>query len=98
MTSILFLLLKAPQDYSDLSILSEIAGEAPRSVVLLNDAALFPANKDWTDRLKQHVDEIYAMKDDVDARGLPVRGDVEMIDYPRLVDLIMEGFDQTITV
>ncbi|MDD3398309.1 MAG: DsrH/TusB family sulfur metabolism protein [Candidatus Methanomethylophilaceae archaeon] len=98
MTSILFLLLKSPHEYCDLEILGKISGEAPRSAVLLNDAALFAVNKEAGERLRPWVDEVYVMRDDLEARGLPVQGDVSVIDYGKLVDLIMDEFDQTVTI
>lgn len=98
MTSILYLMLKSPHEYSDLGIISKIAGNAPSSVVLLNDAVLFACNKESVAKLRPLVDEIYAIKDDLESRGLPVMGDVNVIEYADLVDLIMEDFDQTITV
>jgi sulfur relay protein TusB/DsrH len=67
-------------------------------VVLLNDAVLFACHKESIERLRPWVDEVYVMKDDLEARGLPVLDDVNVIEYADLVDLIMEGFDQTVTV
>ena len=98
MTSILYLMLKSPHEYSDLSIMGRIAGEAPCSVVLLNDAVLHVCNQESAEKLHSWVDEVYAMKDDIEARGLPVQGNVNIIEYADLVDLVMEGFDQTITI
>lgn len=98
MTSILFLLLKSPHEYCDLGLIGKISGEAPRSVVLLNDASLFAVNKEAVDRLSPWVDDIYVMQDDLEARGLPMQGDAIAIDYGRLVDLIMDDFDQTVTM
>jgi len=98
MTSILYLMLKSPHEYSDLGIMGLIAGDAPSSVVLLNDAVLFACNRESVERLRPWVDEVYAMKDDLEARGLPVMEDVNIIEYADLVDLIMDGFDQTVTV
>ncbi|MGE4274661.1 MAG: sulfurtransferase complex subunit TusB [Candidatus Methanomethylophilaceae archaeon] len=98
MTSILFLMLKSPHEYSDLGVLGRISGDAPSSVVLFNDAVLYAVNKESGDKLRPWVDEVYVMQDDLEARGLTVKGDVSVIDYSRLVDLIMEEFDQTVTI
>lgn len=68
------------------------------AVVLLNDAVLFALREEHVKGLKEVCKEVYAMKDDLQGRGVrPVVG-VKEIEYPRLVELIMEDFQQTITV
>jgi len=98
MPSKLFLLLKSPLEWSGSSIMASLSGDDERAVVLLNDAVLFALGGEHLDALSSICPTIYAMRDDIDARGLKPSERVETIDYGRLVELIMEEYDQTITV
>jgi len=94
----LFLLLKSPREFSGLEDIAAIAGDADRAAVLLNDAVLFAAQENKLEGLLQVCTEVFVMKDDLQARGVdPCSGAVE-IDYHRLVDLIMDEYDQTVTL
>lgn len=100
MPSKLFILLKSPHEYRDLDAVAALGGDDRVGVLLFEDATLFPALKDRRDELIDVADEIYVMGDDVEARGLrsKVGKEFQVIDYPRAVDLIMNEFDQTITL
>ena len=78
--------------------LLESLADDDSAVVLLNDAVLFALKEDKVERLKMVCSDVYAMKDDLQGRGIKPAYGVEEIDYPRLVELIMEDFQQTITV
>jgi len=94
----LFLLLKSPREFHALEEMEAIAGEADRAAVLLNDAALFATQEGRLEELLQVCPEVFVMKDDLQARGLdPCPGVVE-IDYHQLVELIMDEYDQTVTL
>jgi len=97
MASKLFLVLKSPGEWGGMDLLKSLA-EDDSAVVLLNDAVMFALRDEGVARLKEACTEVYAMKDDLQGRGIrPADGVVE-IDYPRLVELIMDDFQQTITV
>jgi sulfur relay protein TusB/DsrH len=98
--STLFILLKAPHEYHSLDAMAALGGEEKIGVLLLEDATLFSVFKDKKEEIVDVADEIFVMGDDLHARGFKVRpGDgFQEIDYPRAVDLIMESFDQTITL
>ncbi len=98
--SILFILLKAPHEYHSLDTMAALGGEENIGVLLLEDATLFSVFKDKREEIVDVADEIFVMGDDLQARGFKVRpGEgFQEIDYPRAVDLIMEGYDQTITL
>lgn len=100
MSSTLFILLKSPHEYHDLDAMAALGGEDRIGVMLFEDATLFSAFKDRREELLDVADEVYAMKDDLEARGLQGRAgkEIQVIDYPRAVDLIMKEYDQTITL
>lgn len=100
MTSTLFILLKAPLEYHSLDAIAALGGEDKIGVLLFEDATLFPFLKEKREELTYVADEIYVMGDDLEARGFKDKAgkDFQVIDYPRAVDLIMEEYDQTITL
>ena len=99
MKSKLFIMLKSPHEFTGMDLVRSMAEGAPSAVILFEDAVLFAANAKKGEELRSVVKDVYVIKDDWDARGLPqVMADFKMIDYPGAVDLIMERFEQTITV
>lgn len=68
------------------SALSLLELDEGAKVVLIKDGVYIRV-----DKIK--AEKIYAMKDDVEKRGLKefLEGKVELIDYPTLIDLIKEG-------
>jgi sulfur relay protein TusB/DsrH len=99
MTSTLFILMKSPHEYHDLDAVAALGGEDRIGVMLFEDATLFPISE-RREELVDVADEIYVMRDDLEARGFKGRAGkgVQVIDYPRAVDLIMMEYDQTITL
>ena len=69
------------------------------AAILFEDAVIFAANAKKGQELQSAVKEVFVMRDDWEARGFrwPCPGS-RLIDYPEAVDLIMERYDQTITV
>jgi len=99
MRSKLFILLRSPHEFTGLDMLRSIGQGAPSAALLFEDAVLFAANSKKGQELRSAVGEVYVIKDDWEARGLPLAiPDFKIIDYPEAVDLIMERFEQTITV
>lgn len=100
MVSTLFILMKAPHEYHDLDAVAALGGEDRIGVMLFEDAVLFPVYKDKRDSIVDVADDIYVMGDDLEARGFKGRAGsgFQVIDYPQAVDLIMEEYDQTITL
>jgi len=98
--SILFILLKAPHEYHDLDAVAALGGEDKIGILLFEDATLYPVYKDKRDEIIDVADEIFVMGDDLEARGFKDKAGrgFQVIDYPRAVDLIMEEYDQTITL
>jgi sulfur relay protein TusB/DsrH len=100
MASTLFLLLKAPNEYHSLDTIAAIGGEDHIGVVLFEDATYFPFYPEKKEEILSVADEVYLMRDDLEARGFldRVGKGFQVIDYPLLVDLIMQGYEQTITL
>lgn len=92
--------MKAPYDYHDLDAVAALGGEDKIGIILFEDAVLYPIYKDKRDEIVDVADEIFVMADDLEARGFKGKAGrgFQEIDYPKAVDLIMEEYDQTITL
>ncbi|MDW5563019.1 MAG: sulfurtransferase complex subunit TusB [Methanomassiliicoccus sp.] len=100
MSSTLFILLKSPHEYHDLDAVAALGGDDRIGVLLFEDATLFTVLADRREEIVDVADEVYVMEDDLEARGFKGRAGkgFEVINYPRAVDLIMNEYDQTITL
>jgi sulfur relay protein TusB/DsrH len=79
--------------------LAAIGGDERTGVILFEDAVYFAVDKNKGQELLDVADKVYVMRDDFTARGLAsISSKFLLIDYPTAVDLIMEQYDQTITV
>jgi sulfur relay protein TusB/DsrH len=83
-----------------MELIGNVGGEEKKGVLLLEDAVYYAAEQRQIKHLLQHANEVYVMKDDLEARGFSCVevGKVHIVDYPRAIDLIMEEYDQTVTV
>ncbi|NOY53799.1 MAG: hypothetical protein GXP58_09295 [Deltaproteobacteria bacterium] len=72
--------LKSRQDPYAVEILEEQAAGAEVSVLLLHDAVLTPV---------EGIEKVYACRDDVEARGKSITG--ELVDYDAIVSLLLEA-------
>jgi len=99
MKSKLFITLKSPHEFSSLELVKSMGEGSKSALLLFEDAVIFAANAKMGKELLTAVQEVYVMKDDWEARGLPMANpEFKIIDYPEAVDLIMERYEQTITV
>jgi sulfur relay protein TusB/DsrH len=100
MKGILFIILRSPHEFSNMELIGNIGGQAKKGVLLLEDAVYFAADHRQLKHLLQHVNDVYVMKDDLEARGFTCAGmgRIHIVDYPMAVDLIMEEYDQSITI
>jgi sulfur relay protein TusB/DsrH len=98
--STLFVLVKGPHESCDLDLIQKVGGEDRKAVILFEDAVYFSVIDMKADDLLARVDEAYVISDDLRARGVAERliQGFEEIDYPRAIDLIMEEYDQTVTI
>jgi sulfur relay protein TusB/DsrH len=99
MKSKLFIMLKSPHEFTGMDLMKSIGDGSNTAAILFEDAVIFAANAKKGKELQSAVKEVYVMKDDWEARGLPLAmPGFKIIDYPEAVDLIMERYEQTITV
>ena len=101
MPSILFLLFKSPHEFgTSLDMIDKIAGDGERAAMLFEDAAYYAVDKKQGKRLLDSAKEVFVMSDDLQAKGFGGKAmpGFKEIDYPEAVELIMERFDQTITL
>lgn len=96
----LFIMLRSPHEDVGVGMIPRLGDGSRRGVLLFEDAVLFAVIEKDARELLDKVDEAYVISDDLEARGLADRrlDGFEPIDYVRAVELIMEQFDQTITV
>ena len=99
MKSKLFITLKSPHEFGGLELVRASAKGAKSALLLFEDAVIFAANAKKGRELLSAVQEVYVMKDDWEARGLPLAvPEFKIVDYPEAVEMIMERYEQTITV
>ena len=91
--------LKSPHEFGGLELVRGSAKGAKSALLLFEDAVIFAANAKRGRELLSAVQEVYVIKDDWEARGLPLTvPEFKIVDYPEAVELIMERYEQTITV
>ena len=99
MTSILFVMLKSPHENVNLELMSDLGGQAKKAALLFEDAIYYAVDKKASRHLAEHVNEVFVISDDLEARGFDceVGGRFNAVDYGQAVDLIMQ-YDRTITL
>ena len=101
MPSILFLLFKSPHEFAaSLEMIDRIAGDSERAAILFEDAAYYAVDQSQGNRLLGTAKQVFVMSDDLQAKGFGGKAlpGFKEIGYPEAVDLIMERYDQTITL
>ncbi|MDD1767257.1 MAG: sulfurtransferase complex subunit TusB [Methanomassiliicoccales archaeon] len=99
MAPVLFILLRSPGEYSSLDHIAAIGGDEASGAILFEDAVYFAVDRTKARELLEVTDKVYVIEDDLAARGFSAVPDgFQMIDYSTAIDLIMEQYDQTITV
>jgi sulfur relay protein TusB/DsrH len=93
----LLMLNQSPADCPldrQLEVLGHAAG---KGVLLMQDAVLFTVTGE-AGRFKEAGAKVYALRQSVEARGLVdrVADEVELVDYGRAIDLIMDEYDMVI--
>jgi sulfur relay protein TusB/DsrH len=95
-----FLVLRSPQELDPTHMVKRFAEKAEASMILVEDGvyqALLPAA---AQKLGASVHEVLVSKEDVEARGF-APSDLKIgkaVDYPEIVDCIMERTERTITI
>ena len=90
----LMMLNQSPAECDLTRQLAVVSGASEAGAVLMMDGVYFAATDDGK-RLLDAGLNVYALRQSVEARGLTGRtlDGVEVVDYDRVVDLIMEEYD-----
>ena len=99
MKSIAFVILKSPSEADPTGLIKTLTGDAKISIILLEDGVYWAVMGDKKKRLQEFKAEIFAASDDLISRGFDgPSGGVKVVDYERIVEIIMEEYDQVITL
>jgi sulfur relay protein TusB/DsrH len=99
MPKVLFTLVRSPFEMDEIHTMDTIAQENERGVLLFEDAVYYAAVKDKREELISKDYSIYAIKEELDARGydqFSAEG-VELIGYDEAVDIIMERYEKVVS-
>jgi sulfur relay protein TusB/DsrH len=100
MTNVLFTLLKSPFDSNELHTMELIAKDNDKGILLFQDAVYYATTKRFREELLSKKFSIYALQDELTARGFGAQSveGIEIVDYDRAVDLIMEEYDRVVSL
>lgn len=100
MPQVLFTLLKSPLEKNDIPTMDVIANEKEKGILLFQDAVYYATLNRIRGELLSKNYSIYAIKEELEARGyqdFKTEG-VEIIDYERAVDILMETYESVISL
>jgi tRNA 2-thiouridine synthesizing protein B len=100
MQKILFTLLRSPFEKSELELMESIAGDCEKGVMLFEDAVYYATTEQFLDELLVKKYSIYAIEEELEARGLkvPQTEGIHLIDYNTAVEMIMEKYDKVVSL
>ena len=90
----LYIMAKSPLNTRDLEQCSNLKKSSDSKVLLIEDAVIAAVKGIADDIVKKIQDQgvkVYALKEDLDARGLKDLKDVLVTDYDGFVDLVVEN-------
>jgi len=93
----LFILLKSPFECNAIEVMEKLK-DGNDGVLLAEDGIYYATTSSMRNKLRELGYKIYAMEDDAHARGFETIEETELIDYDTAVDLIMEKYNQVITL
>jgi len=96
--SVLFTLSKSPAESNKIPEMERLVGDRWGGVILFQDAVLYAHEERHRKQLMDSGFAIYAMRDELEARGLPEPEGAKAIGYEDAVELIMEGYDQVVSL
>lgn len=100
MSKVAFIVLKSPQEQDPTHMMRRFADKNDASVILFEDGVFHAQQTAHAERLKEAADEVLVNKEDFEARGFG-QSDLKvgrLVDYPEIVDTIMERTDRTVTL
>jgi sulfur relay protein TusB/DsrH len=92
----LFLLNKTQPDTYELIQL--LGGEEEKEALLVEDAVFYGTEFLLPKLQAAGVERVYAAEDSVQERSVALSPECEVIDYDRIVDLIMEEHDKVVCI
>ncbi len=95
-----FLVLKSPRESNPLNALARFATKGDSALILLEDGVYHALMKDSAGKLMEGASEVLVASDDLEARGF-APGDLKVgraVEYPEIVECIMERTGRTITL
>lgn len=100
MKKYLFIVLGSPFKNEVVGMINTLAGDSEKAVLLFEDGVYHAAHSEKRKELADNGIKIYAIKDDLAARGYAdiKAEDVNTVDHSGAVDLIMEEYDSAITI
>lgn len=100
MISVLFSLVKSPFESNEIQTIDSIIGDNEGGVLLFEDSVYYATTENLREELTGKNYSIFVIAEELEARGyqnFSAKG-VEVIDYARAVELIMERFDRVISL
>jgi len=95
-----FIVLKSPQEQDPSHAIEVLADRDDATVILLEDGVLQALSPRAWERLARVSSEILISREDVEAKGLLGRelAAGKLVDYPEIIECIMERTERTVTV
>ena len=92
--------MKSPHEFTGMDLVKNIAEGDDAAAMLFEDAVYYAVDKKLGQKLLGAVKDVYVINDDFAARGFEGKAGpgFQVIDYHQAVELIMERYDQTITL
>lgn len=100
MTKVAFVVLKSPQEQDPTHLIRRLADKKDSCVILFEDGVYHAQTAAHAEKLKGAAEEIFVNKEDFEARGFS-QSDLrvgKLVDYPEIVDAIMEHTERTVTL
>jgi sulfur relay protein TusB/DsrH len=95
-----FIVLKSPQESNLSHMLTRIADKVDATAILIEDGIYQALSQFSASKLMASVSEVLVSGEDLEARGFAAK-DLKVgraVDYPEIVDCIMERTERTITL
>jgi sulfur relay protein TusB/DsrH len=78
--------------------IAALGGEEDKSILLVSDGVYYGLPHMLAKLESLGFEDIFAAKDAVAARGLKLEAPVELVDYDRMAEMIIDGYDRVVTL
>lgn len=95
-----FIVLKSPQEQDPTRTIEGTSPKGDAIAILIEDGVLQALTKRSAERLSRAVSEILISREDVAAKGFSEKDLAvgKLVDYPEIIECIMEQSERTVTV